>query len=109
MRSLFVVPRSPKAASLAGRRELKIAGKIVAATPILVPSFSSKGFPDIADLVVSASEIITDTCLVSAYDVHYKQIETDVSFAEFVFLDSGGYESSKDFELSDLGRVLPRR
>lgn len=94
---------------LAEKRELKIGDKAVATTPLLIPSFSSKGFPNISDLFESASEIITNSCLISAYDVHYKLIDRDLTFVEVAFLDSGGYESSKDFEFSDLGRALERR
>jgi hypothetical protein len=40
--------------------------------------------------------------LVSAYDLHYRNIEAPFDFASVVFLDSGGYEASKDTDLSDL-------
>ena len=41
--------------------------------------------------------------LVSAYDLHYKKIKLPFDFPSLIFLDSGGYEASKDQELSDFG------
>lgn len=41
--------------------------------------------------------------LISAYDLHYKKIEPPFNFASLIFLDSGGYEASKDADLSDFG------
>jgi hypothetical protein len=89
-------------------------------TPLLVPSFSSKGFGRSArtgksakhDLLSglhrqfnSVSEYMTDSLLFSAFDVHHKflphprQIE---QFPEIMILDSGGYEISTDTDLSDV-------
>jgi hypothetical protein len=77
-------------------------------TPLLVPSFSSKGF-DFDDNNVSeingifevAKELITDTMLLSAYDLHYKHLP-DIQHAipQITFLDSGGYEVSPGHDLS---------
>jgi hypothetical protein len=72
-------------------------------TPLLVPSFSSKGFPDVHKIIEYSSEVIDGPTLVSAYDLHYGKIEAPFDFASLIFLDSGGYEASKDAELSDLG------
>ncbi len=88
---------------LAKRRALKLAGTEVERTPLLVPSFSSKGFPDVAKIVKTAEEVIEGVTLVSAYDLHYKKIAPPFDFASLIFLDSGGYEASKDAELSDFG------
>ena len=46
----------------------------------------------------------------SAYDLHYKYVEPPFAFASTVFLDSGGYEASKDVDLSDLNErdYVPR-
>jgi hypothetical protein len=41
--------------------------------------------------------------LVSAYDLYYKKINPPFDFPKLLFLDSGGYEATKDAELSDLG------
>lgn len=88
---------------LAQRRSLTLDGVEVERTPLLVPSFSSKGFPDIQKIVEYSTEIIEGPLLVSAYDLHYGKIELPYNFASTIFLDSGGYEASKDTELSDLG------
>lgn len=88
---------------LAKRRAIKFWGAEVERTPLLVPSFSSKGFPDVAKIVRYCSELIEGTTLVSAYDIHYGKVSPPFSFASLLFLDSGGYEASKDVDLSDLG------
>ena len=87
---------------LAKRRQLQICGMEIERTPLLVPSFSSKGFPDVAKILKTAEEIIEGAMLVSAYDIYYGEISPPFDFAPLVFLDSGGYEASKDSELSDL-------
>ncbi|WP_288960303.1 hypothetical protein [uncultured Sulfitobacter sp.] len=87
---------------LAKRRPLKIDGVPIKKTPILLPSFSSKGFPKVAEILKTMEEFISDEILVSAYDIHYKKIKGPFDFAEVVFLDSGGYEASKDHELSEI-------
>ena len=88
---------------LAERRALKFNGNEIERTPLLVPSFSSKGFPDVHKIIAYSSEIIEGPTLVSAYDIHYGEINPPFHFASLLFLDSGGYEASKDAELSDFG------
>lgn len=90
---------------LADRRAISFNGREVK-TPLLVPSFSSKGFPEIETILQFSEEFLTDTLLVSAYDISYKKVPNTVTFVPLVFLDSGGYECSKDVEFSDLG-VMP--
>lgn len=46
-------------------------------------------------------EFISDELLISAYDVHYGTITSPFDFASIIFLDSGGYEASKEYELSE--------
>ena len=92
------------ASNLAKRRALKLDGVEIERTPLLVPSFSSKGFPDVEKIVEYNSEIIDGPMLVSAYDLHYKEIAPPFNFPSLIFLDSGGYEASKDHvDLSDFG------
>ncbi len=86
---------------LAASRELRIAGSVVAKTPAVVPSFSSKGFPEVEKIVQSLSEVITESALVSAYDFSYNFLKSPPSYPEYLILDSGGYECSKDMELSE--------
>ncbi len=88
---------------LAKRRALKLNDREVERTPLLIPSFSSKGFPDVDNIVKYSSELIDGVTLVSAYDLHCGKISPPFDFASLIFLDSGGYEASKDTELSDFG------
>ncbi len=83
-------------------RELRIGSQVVARTPLLCPSFSSKGFPDVRKILNLMSEFITESVLVSAYDIHYKKIsQKRVSFPELIFIDCGGYETRVDHDLSE--------
>lgn len=89
---------------LAKKRTIFIQGKAVATTPMLVPSFSSKGFhdPPVQQIIDYMSSSITDSALVSAYDVSSGAVKGPITFPSILFLDSGGYECSKDLDLSDL-------
>ena len=70
-------------------------------TPMLVPSFSSKGFMEINNIHSMLNKYITNSKLVSAYDLYYKNIlSEDIYGSEIVFLDSGGYESKDFFHMS---------
>jgi hypothetical protein len=88
---------------LARRRSLKFKGVEIERTPLLVPSFSSKGFPEVTEILQYCSELIVGPILISAYDLHYQTINPPFDFASLIFLDSGGYEASKDLDLSDTG------
>ena len=69
-------------------------------TPLLIPSFSSKAGHDIDVLFDALERSITESFLISAYDLSHNKIHLPTSaLAEAVFLDSGGYEASKDFNL----------
>lgn len=87
---------------LAKKRVLMLDGKEVARTPLLVPSFSSKGFPDVIKIMGTTTEVIEGSMLVSAYDLYYDEIEKPFDYASLLFLDSGGYEASKDTDLSEI-------
>lgn len=87
---------------LARRRTVERAGTKFLETPLLVPSFSSKGFPQVQKIIKTTEEVIEDILLVSAYDIRHKKVDPkSVEFATLVFLDSGGYEASKDSDLSE--------
>ena len=87
-------------------------------TPLLIPSFSSKGFgfgregkSEITQVIEASKEFITKTCLVSAYDVHYQYIPEPQDLlinVDLMFLDSGGYEVSNDRDLSAIGKPIHR-
>ena len=86
------------------KRIIKLAGAEITRTPLLVPSFSSKGFPEVDKITKTMEEVIENVTLISAYDLHYKKIKPPFDFASvLLFLDSGGYEASKDAELADFG------
>lgn len=92
---------------LADERHLLLQGRSVTTTPLLVPSFSSKGFPHVSRSLVYGEEVITGAILVSAYDLHYRVISRPLNFAELIILDSGGYEASIDKDFSELGYPSP--
>lgn len=72
-------------------------------TPLLVPSFSSKGFPNINEIHNYVKDHVPDASLVSAYDLYYKNISHENIYqSDILFIDSGGYESSVDIELSEI-------
>lgn len=81
-------------------------------TPLLVPSFSSKGFgydkqkkSEIKNVFGFVSEYLTEGVLVSAYDLHYKHIPFPKSaITEFTIIDSGGYEISDFHDFSTIYR-----
>lgn len=86
-------------------------------TPLLIPSFSSKGFArnkkgvsEIGRILEASGEFITETYLLSAYDIHYGDIPNalDLPFTpELIVLDSGGYEKSLDKDYSAVVDSLP--
>lgn len=87
-------------------------------TPLLIPSFSSKGFAysrkdgksEIGNILVAAGEFLTEAYLLSAYDVHYGHVPgpNELPFVpDIVFLDSGGYEVSTDRDYSSVIDPLP--
>lgn len=87
---------------LAKRRGFYKGDKEIIRTPLLLPSFSSKGFPEVQKILETTQEVIDGEILVSAYDLYHKMLSGPFDFAEAIFLDSGGYEASKDVELSDI-------
>lgn len=96
-------------------------------TPLLVPSFSSKGFSRSSTRGESkdgefvsglhrqfkaVGEFITDTVLISAFDVHHGYLPTPEKLpncADLLFLDSGGYEVSDYTDLSDIEEPVPKK
>ncbi|UTR12734.1 hypothetical protein MM300_10865 [Evansella sp. LMS18] len=83
----------------------RIINKANIKTPLIVPSFSSKGFEDIAEIHDYVKEFITEASLVSAYDLYYDNIPKqgqDIYISDILFIDSGGFERDQDTELSEL-------
>jgi len=87
---------------LAKKRGIYTASEVVIRTPLPLPSFSSKGFPEVKNILATTSEAIDGEILVSAYDVAHGHITPPFDFAQGIFLDSGGYEASRDFEFSEI-------
>jgi hypothetical protein len=83
-------------------------------TPLLVPSFSSKGFrvnkkgrSEIWDVFENTAEFLTEAILVSAYDIHHKHLPRPGRFRykpTITFVDSGGYEVGPEYDLSAVYR-----
>lgn len=87
---------------LAKKRGIYRGADVVIRTPLLLPSFSSKGFPEVQNILATTKEAIDGEILISAYDVAHGHIKGPFDFAQSIFLDSGGYEASQDVELSEI-------
>lgn len=90
---------------LAKKRGFYRDGKEIIRTPLLLPSFSSKGFPHVQNILKATEEVIDGEILVSAYDLHHGHIQGPIEFPQAIFLDSGGYEAGRHVELSDIRSV----
>lgn len=90
---------------LARARELKLNGAIITKTPAVIPSFSSKGFPEVDKIIQALSGKITTGILISAYDIAKKKIKKIPNYPLYIILDSGGYECSdyRDFSDNNMG------
>ncbi len=79
-------------------------------TPLLIPSFSSKGFhtpqkgkSEASVILQAAGDFLTQCYLISAYDIYYCHIPQPGKLPfrpELIFLDSGGYEVSNAYDYS---------
>ena len=77
-------------------REIPTAG---VDTPLLVPSFSSRGFPNLAVLHDFLSSEVPEASLVSAYDIHHRLLPPkSVNGSDLVIVDSGGYEAKLTYD-----------
>lgn len=95
----------PKNKVLHRKRDVSHPSALKIKTPLLAPSFSSRGLniklenkrlvselPTILDL---ATQVIEKTMLVSAFDIHHNFVpEKFLSVPEVLFVDSGGYEAA---------------
>lgn len=84
--------------------------------PLLVPSFSSKGFgykrnhgkktSEIAQIYNEfAGQLINTTILISAYDIFHEHLEAPskhFSNKELIFIDSGGYELCQGYDSTEV-------
>ena len=70
--------------------------KLEVGTPLIAPSFSSRGFPHISDIWDEFRYKLYGVCLVSAFDVAGGRIPADVTdMINIVILDSGLYETNE--------------
>ncbi len=86
-------------------------------TPLLVPSFSSRAVGEasssasqIGKILATTAEWLTESFLVSAYDIHYEYIPRplDMIFTpDLIILDSGGYEIASYEDLSTITHRPP--
>ena len=75
--------------------QVRRVGKLDVPTPLIVPSFSSRGFPLLADIWNELSYKLYGVCLVSAFDVAEGSIPVDVKdLVNVVFWDSGLFETN---------------
>jgi hypothetical protein len=120
-----LLPRQGGAQIAAARRTLRLANGRRVETPLLVPSFSSRGFSYVTDSGAERSEIskplevfageIPEALLVSAYDLHYRLLSVADTLADpdwrrnplstplVTIIDSGGYEITP---LADAGEPI---
>lgn len=78
-------------------------------TPLLIPSYSSKGFAidngksELSNIMLFAQEFIYESQLISAYDIYHRYISQphELNPTQITFIDSGGYETSTSFDLSE--------
>lgn len=100
---------------IARKTELHHPQGAIIETPILVPSFSSKGFgfgnkgtsgdSEVQDICNVAAMFLTETMLISAFDIYSEQLNIPKSsITELTFVDSGGYEISSFHDLSAVNR-----
>lgn len=62
--------------------------------PLLIPSFSSRGFPSIGEIHSSLATYLTQSTLISAFDIHYHYLKIeDIYTSDLLIIDSGGYEA----------------
>jgi hypothetical protein len=89
------------------------ASGVSAETPLLIPSFSSKGFSgagrtsEVRQILGTAAEFLTTAYLISAYDIAKGHLPppTDLPLKpNLIVLDSGGYEISPDYDFSEVLR-----
>lgn len=103
---------------LARRTSLTLPSGAQLDLPLLVPSFSSKGFPtfrkklggklvrvsEATDAMAMLGSFLGSSTLVSAYDIHYRYFEKPTAYfrdREIVLIDSGGYELSPDYDSTE--------
>lgn len=71
--------------------------------PLLIPSFSSKGFPNPQEIWERIYAFLPEAALISSYDIHHEHISSSlINSPNLLFVDSGGYESRYDFDFAEV-------
>lgn len=92
---------------------------LVIKTPLLVPSFSSKGLKvskagksaELIELIEWSKEFLVEACLLSAFDMHYGLCHPPEKIPlnlDLTIIDSGGYEISESQDLSTVYSAPPK-
>lgn len=99
-----------KVEDIAKKRHIRLNNENVIDTPLLIPSFSSKILSDVNEAIRVMKEIIAESMLVSAYDIHHSTIETPIVFTDFLIIDSGGYECNRRFvpQEGEISHIEPK-
>ncbi|MBD2186431.1 hypothetical protein [Aerosakkonema funiforme] len=88
-----------KVAEICRVREISV---IDVCTPLVIPSFSSRGFPYVKDIYISLKKYLSKVSLVSAYDLYHEYLNMEEIYSsDVVFIDSGGYEAKLVVDLND--------
>ena len=81
--------------------------KVEVPTPLIVPSFSSRGFPQLRNLWQESQHRLYGVALISSYDIAEQLIPADATDSvNIAFLDSGQYETNDQF-VNFSGRHIP--
>lgn len=82
---------------------------IEAKTPILVPSFSSKGINRFDEIFYNLKDYLSEAALFSSYDLYYKLIDGNQIYGtELLFIDSGGYEATVEPDFSEVYHFIQK-
>ena len=85
-------------------REIK---KVEVPTPLVVPSFTSRGFPQLAELWEEFRHRLYGVALISSYDIAGQLVPSNATdTVNLAFLDSGQYETNDQF-VNFSGRHIP--
>ena len=82
--------------------------KLEVSTPLIAPSFSSRGFPQLPNIWEEFKRKLYGVCLVSAFDIAEGNIPVDASaVVNIVIIDSGLYETSETYGSGELQGAVP--
>lgn len=83
--------------------QIRCVERIAAETPLLIPSFSSRGFPDVSKIIDALRVNVSEMCLVSAFDLAHGYAPVDFeTLADIIIIDSGMYEVAPSAVAADV-------